>query len=563
MAGRRDASDTARQIGLYGSGAVPQQPMSSQQPISGPRSHSPHNVYPQQPNSAPHPSLSTPQDPYASIDRHSGSRCVSNPTREAIAQLIEGTEAKSSGGSRSGGSVQSIPSHHSIASFDPSTVTDERSWDSAGSFVRPGTASLLFLQQSAESLQAGVHRQGAVRNTHSTYSSDGSQREHLPLELRTFGAPPEYSEVMRSPPSSQPGSGVHLGAERYRRSEVATPTTYSMPAHQRAPTSHGEDPALAAIMRTASAMAPGSSRDLHLDFGAAASESPRSSGRSATDGEGGPSESMAGGGGDDSDSQKRSILSDAVIRKLKLKNQQLEKDLREKKKQIEEMTKSVVSWKKSIKDRQVARIEEGEALFKEKLQRAYNSSRKLKVKLIASVCRRHAALTRAAVMGQWHEQTTAGKLKTKLKESEDRCAGSELMVAFLKEQLATTGLVPQALPQNAHEHDAGKANAALDWLLSQIPSGVVGEYDIDSALAHARSAPQPGASELLAKIEMVWAEVRELVATSSAARQSTDAAPPASGVVCFFVGVFVFVCVCVCEFVTNYTQLLTDAAPPS
>jgi len=137
------------------------------------------------------------------------------------------------------------------------------------------------------------------------------------------------------------------------------------------------------------------------------------------------------------------------------------------------------------------------------------------------------------------------------------------MVAFLKEQLATTGLVPQALPQNAHEHDAGKANAALDWLLSQIPSGVVGEYDIDSALAHARSAPQPGASELLAKIEMVWAEVRELVATSSAARQSTDAAPPASGVVCFFVGVFVFVCVCVCEFVTNYTQLLTDAAPPS
>ena len=35
-----------------------------------------------------------------------------------------------------------------------------------------------------------------------------------------------------------------------------------------------------------------------------------------------------------------------MIRKLKLKNQQLEKELRDKKKQLEEMTKSIVSWKK-------------------------------------------------------------------------------------------------------------------------------------------------------------------------------------------------------------------------
>ena len=45
-----------------------------------------------------------------------------------------------------------------------------------------------------------------------------------------------------------------------------------------------------------------------------------------------------------------------------------------------------------------------ENILKEKLQRAYNAARKVKVKLIASVCRKHAALTRASVMSQWHEQ---------------------------------------------------------------------------------------------------------------------------------------------------------------
>jgi hypothetical protein len=29
-------------------------------------------------------------------------------------------------------------------------------------------------------------------------------------------------------------------------------------------------------------------------------------------------------------------------------------------------------------------------------------------------------------MSQWHEQAALGKLKAKLKESQDRCAGSEL-----------------------------------------------------------------------------------------------------------------------------------------
>jgi hypothetical protein len=42
----------------------------------------------------------------------------------------------------------------------------------------------------------------------------------------------------------------------------------------------------------------------------------------------------------------------------------------------------------------------------EVLQRAYNTARKLKVKLIASLCRKQAQLTRAAVFSQWHEQET-------------------------------------------------------------------------------------------------------------------------------------------------------------
>ena len=77
---------------------------------------------------------------------------------------------------------------------------------------------------------------------------------------------------------------------------------------------------------------PSSSRDLQLDVGASVAESPRSSGRSAADSDSwyGHTEPAGTGGGDDSDSQKRSVLSEAVIRKLKVKNQSLEKEVREK-----------------------------------------------------------------------------------------------------------------------------------------------------------------------------------------------------------------------------------------
>jgi hypothetical protein len=88
-------------------------------------------------------------------------------------------------------------------------------------------------------------------------------------------------------------------------------------------------------------------------------ESPRNSALSAapaaagTDGEGGSGVDCEG-----SEGRNKSTLSDAVIRKLKLKNQQLDKELRDKKRHLEEMTKSVMSWKKNIKDRHVAKIEQ-------------------------------------------------------------------------------------------------------------------------------------------------------------------------------------------------------------
>jgi len=139
-----------------------------------------------------------------------------------------------------------------------------------------------------------------------------------------------------------------------------------------------------------------------------------------------------------------------------------------------------------------------------------------------------ALLTKA-----WCEQTCLGKLKAKLKDSEDRCAGSELMVAFLKEQLTATGLVPRALPESAREQEVLKANAVLDSLLAQIPSGVVGEFDLDAAMARAPAPAQHMAaapSEISSKLGMLWAEVRELVATSSAGRLlNSEGAPPAPG----------------------------------
>ena len=80
----------------------------------------------------------------------------------------------------------------------------------------------------------------------------------------------------------------------------------------------------------------------------------RSSGRSgsAVDGDGG------GTGTDDADALRKNTLSDAVIRKLKVRNQQLEVDLKDQIKQTEELRRGVESWKKNIKDRHNAKIEQ-------------------------------------------------------------------------------------------------------------------------------------------------------------------------------------------------------------
>lgn len=418
MSGRHEAGDLARQIGLYDGPDLQQQPHSG---ISAPHLTPSMPRHPQQPLSAPHPSLGLAHDAFvgavlATPERHVGSRYTANPTREAIAQLIEGTEAKGAHAHSSAVSVNSLPSQNSVASFDPSTVTNERSWDSAGSYsIRPTSAAS---GRSSGRSGAGSAAGGVLFSQHSDsadmYASQGAVRaqgcgndevlrEQLPLELRSFGAPPEYAEVMRSPPTSQPNSGVHLGADRYRRAEAAgQPAAYNSPVHQPAPLSHGEDPALAAIMQTASALtaasAPSSSRDLHLDVGGGVAESPGSRGRSVVDSEFGHGESLAVGGGDDSESQKRNVLSEAVIRKLKVKNQSLEKEVRDKKKQVEEMTKSVVSWKKSIKDRHDKKIEQVVAHPE-------------------SVC----ALN---LVARGQHQDTAGKKKWQKKEEQCAAAGS-------------------------------------------------------------------------------------------------------------------------------------------
>ena len=63
---------------------------------------------------------------------------------------------------------------------------------------------------------------------------------------------------------------------------------------------------------------------------------------------------------------------------------------------------------RSIKDRyaeKVEKVDKVESVLKDKLQRAYNTSRKLKVKVIASACRRHAVMTRARARTHTHTHT--------------------------------------------------------------------------------------------------------------------------------------------------------------
>ena len=213
MAGRKDSPlDLARQIGLYNAEVSG----GNTQPLSGPLTQSPHTALARgalpahlqaagvtQPMSAPHPRYGAP-----------------NPTREDIAHLIEGSETRGvRSRSNSAGSASSL---RSGASFDPSSVDEQQSWESAGSYSGPrsrGATSItsarsgggsstgsaaLFSQQSTDSTGAAV---GAPQRPHgvmplpiTSYGGDDTAlREQLPLELRTFGAPPEYAEVRSQP----------------------------------------------------------------------------------------------------------------------------------------------------------------------------------------------------------------------------------------------------------------------------------------------------------------------------------------------------------------------------
>eukprot|EP00960_Hanusia_phi_P031865 749514-Hanusia_phi.AAC.2 len=325
--------------------------------------------------------------------------------------------------------------------------------------------------------------------------------QELPLELRSFGAPPEYTEAIRSPHGNE-FSGGAFGLNTLKEGDASFSSL------------------------------PGSSRkSLH--------DSPSKYARDDT-----------GASGEDVDQEQRSNLSEAVIRKLKQKTShvmnsltliswkladgvghKLEKELRDKKRQLEDMMKSVVSWKNSIKDKHISKIEEVETVMKQKLHKSHITSRKLKVKLITEILRKRAALTKASVLNFWHEIAIAGRIKAKLKDAEDRysrqvrgervlrhvvrCASSELMVAFLKEQLNSTGMAPRSMPKpnSASEEELVKANVVLESLLSQIPTGSVSEYDASIADAAASSSQVRGS--LTSQLEMMWAEVRELVAKSA------------------------------------------------
>jgi hypothetical protein len=130
-------------------------------------------------------------------------------------------------------SVSSIGSQHSVASFDPSTVSGERSTDSLGSFTRARQGSQ-GSNASGENLRAstgGEGRRWASGRGGGRGDSDDRDRirEELPMELRTYGAPAEYIEVpgRTSGGSSQAGSmtGRLSSTEILRRSEVGQATT--------------------------------------------------------------------------------------------------------------------------------------------------------------------------------------------------------------------------------------------------------------------------------------------------------------------------------------------------
>eukprot|EP00288_Rhodomonas_lens_P003601 CAMPEP_0177734176 /NCGR_PEP_ID=MMETSP0484_2-20121128/24088_1 /TAXON_ID=354590 /ORGANISM="Rhodomonas lens, Strain RHODO" /LENGTH=195 /DNA_ID=CAMNT_0019247625 /DNA_START=118 /DNA_END=701 /DNA_ORIENTATION=- len=138
----RSATDIARQIGLATIDTSPQAPLSG--PLSTRSSHSSLSL-PQAPLSAPH-TLSPP----------------SNAPRSPGADWRSLVEGPDSGQRGMRSSVSSLGSQHSVASFDPSTVSGERSTDSLGSFTRAsrkdsqGSSTFLSHEPSGDSLRAST-----------------------------------------------------------------------------------------------------------------------------------------------------------------------------------------------------------------------------------------------------------------------------------------------------------------------------------------------------------------------------------------------------------------------
>lgn len=276
------------------------------------------------------------------------------------------------------------------------------------------------------------------------------------MELRTYGAPPEYIQVSRSTErgvssvQAGGGSGARV-VDHLRRSEVGQATTvYELSSAAKMERGGGgsslresgsgqslrdtiEDPPLPEFWNTGKAAGGGPGSGPGLRESGRESPAHSSSRGSVLSVSADPSQEAPSG--DDNDSQRRSVLSDAVIRKLKLKNAQLEKDLRDKKKQVEEMTKSVVSWKKAVKEKHVAKVEQVEGLLNQRLHRSHNLTRKLRVKLVGGVVKRHVNLSAMAAFSHWHEQVETAKVMSKLSEAKGRGEASERMVVFLKEQV--------------------------------------------------------------------------------------------------------------------------------
>ena len=89
----------------------------------------------------------------------------------------------------------------------------------------------------------------------------------------------------------------------------------------------------------------------------------------------------------------------------------LEEQLREKKKQVEDMTRSLVGWKNNFKDRHVAKVDEIDGQYREKLQRAHKRWRALRAALVAQGPRRSRALSALAALAHWHELVAVGKAR--------------------------------------------------------------------------------------------------------------------------------------------------------